>query len=58
MIHWKMYNFRFQNSSCIYTLDTETSSFWVKPDGSVIAYDASISTETNNNEQVQSAIYG
>lgn len=56
MIHWKMYNFRFQNSSCIYTLDTETSSFWVKPDGSVIAYDESIATETYNNELQPGAV--
>lgn len=50
MTHWKMHNFMFRDSSTIYTLDTETSSFWVKPDGTVTAYDKTIPTETYNEE--------
>lgn len=50
MTHWKMHNFKFMNSDTIYTLDTETSSFWVKPDGTVTGYDKRISSKTYNDK--------
>lgn len=56
MIHWKQYNFRFMNEDTIYTFDTETSSYWVKPDGSVTAYDPSISNDEYNNDLKAGAV--
>lgn len=56
MIHWKMYNFRFQHDDTIYTFDSETSSYWVKADGSVTAYDPSISNDEYNNDLKAGAV--
>lgn len=56
MINWRNYNFMFRDKDTIYTLDTETSSYWVKPDGTVTGYDKSISTETYNEEYTAGAV--
>lgn len=56
MIYWKNHHFHFMDYNTIYTLDTETSSYWVKPDGEVIAYDPDISTDTYNEELAAGAV--
>lgn len=45
-----MHNFKFMNSDTIYTFDTETSSYWVKKNGTVIEYDPAISNDEYNND--------
>lgn len=56
MIHWRNYNFMFRDKDTIYTLDTETSSYWVRPDGTVTGYDKSISTKTYNEKYTAGAV--
>lgn len=57
MIHWTMYNFHFVSEDTIYTLDTETSSYWIKEDGTVTGYDKSISTDDYNKMKAGALVY-
>lgn len=56
MTYWKDHTFHYMNGDTIYTFDSETSSYWVKPDGSVTGYDPAVSTETYNEEYKAGAV--
>lgn len=57
MIHWSLFNFHYIGEDTIYTLDTETSSYWMKADGSVTGYDRKISSDEYNNMKAGAVVY-
>lgn len=48
MIYWRDYNFKALNEDTIYCFDTETTSFWILPDGRITNYKAYYSNEDYN----------
>lgn len=48
MIYWKDYKFTPLPADTVFCFDTEASSFWVRPDGSITTYSADISNEEFN----------
>lgn len=57
MIHWSLFNFHYIGEDTIYTLDTETSSYWMKADGSVTGYDRKISSDEYNSMKAGAVVY-
>lgn len=58
MIHWKLYTGYYRcTSDDIYTCDTETSSYWILPDGRVTGYDSSITNEEYNDMVCGAVVY-
>lgn len=48
MVYWKEYNFVNQSSDTLYCFDTESSSFWILPDGEITEYKEEYSNEEYN----------
>lgn len=48
MIYWRDYNFTYLNKDTVFCFDTEATSFWIRPDGSVTTYKAEITNEEYN----------
>lgn len=57
MIHWRQYKFNhIYTEDTIFTIDTEVSSYWIRPDESIAAYDPSVDTETYNDVYYPGAV--
>lgn len=48
MIYWREYNFTDLPADTVFCFDSESTSFWIRPDGSITGYDASLSNEHYN----------
>ena len=58
MIHWKEYDGYYKcTADTIYTCDTETSSYWILPDGRITGYDAKFSNEEYNEMVCGAVVY-
>ena len=58
MTHWKDYTGYYKcTADTIYTCDTETSSYWILPDGRITGYDAKYSNEEYNEMVCGAVVY-
>lgn len=58
MIHWKDYTGYYRcTSDTIFTCDTETSSYWILPDGRITGYKEEFTNEEYNNMPCGAVVY-